>query len=378
MKQLILGIIFCIFVITANVNNMHAQILQNDKNWDIIPVFNDEFNYPHTEWDTLTWRDTPDNRWRATITGGVTHGSTEYQVYQRDNAIFNSDSTLVLRADTASPAGELIPLDYEFPDSCYPCSIKPNDDTLYYYSGAVINPIPYPATTAYLYGYFEARCKLPVQKGDFPAFWLYKQTPGHYREIDIFEWTWGISDNSTRKYQGNIWLANNTTYASYGTNYYTIPDNEPDLSNWHTYGVEWSPKRVVWYFDGKPVNEFFSDSVPAYDMHLIFNYAINKAAIIFSEPITTGFPRDMTIDYVKVNKLKCDCDSDAVIQNNAQLDTFNYAVKKSVTIDGSSSAISVPANEKVTLRATESVTITGEFEVPLGSEFEIITHNCPE
>ena len=207
---------------------------------------------------------------------------------------------------------------------------------------------------------------------------MYKQTPGHYREIDIFEWKWSISGGSPRKYQGNIWLANNTTYAPYGTNYYTIPDNEPDLNNWHTYGVEWSPKRVVWYFDGKPVNEFFSDSVPAYDMHLIFNYAINKAAIIFSEPITTGFPRDMTIDYVKVNKLKCDCDSDAVIQNNAQLDTFNYAVKKSVTIDGSSSAISVPANEKVTLRATESVTITGEFEVPLGSEFEIITHNCPE
>jgi len=358
---------------------MHAQILQNDKNWDIIPVFNDEFNYPHTEWDTLTWRDTPDNRWRATITGGVTHGSTEYQVYQRDNAIFNSDSTLVLRADTASPAGELIPLDYEFPDSCYPCSIKPNDDTLYYYSGAVINPIPYPATTAYLYGYFEARCKLPVQKGDFPAFWLFKSSDNYYREIDIFEWTWGISLGSTRKYLGNIWIGDNDTIIPYGTNSYTVPTNEPDLSNWHTYGVEWSPRRIVWYFDGKAVSEFNGNLVPSADMHLIFNYALNNQTLDENKnPIITGFPRNMAIDYIKVNKLKCDCDSDALITNNTELNNYDYKVKKTVIIDGTTNAITLPVDEKVTLRATDSVEITGEFEVPLGSEFEVITHQCPE
>ena len=134
------------------------------------------------------------------------------------------------------------------------------------------------------------------------------------------------------------------------------------------------------YLAGKPVNEFFSDSVPAYDMHLIFNYALGSNAIdpITHLPILTGFPNDMVIDYVRVNKLKCDCENDLIIQNNTQLDTLNFAIKKNITIDGSGSAIVIPANEKISLRATESVTITGEFEVPLGSEFEIITHECPE
>lgn len=79
-----------------------------------------------------------------------------------------------------------------------------------------------------------------------------------------------------------------------------------------------------------------------------------------------------------MNKLRCDCNSDATIQSNAQLADFDYGVKKTITIDGSSSSISIPANEKVTFRATDNVTITGEFEVPLGSELEIITHPCPE
>ena len=114
-------------------------------------------------------------------------------------------------------------------------------------------------------------------------------------------------------------------------------------------------------------------------MHLIFNYALNNQTLDENKnPIITGFPRNMAIDYIKVNKLKCDCDSDALITNNTELNNYDYKVKKTVIIDGTTNAITLPVDEKVTLRATDSVEITGEFEVPLGSEFEVITHQCPE
>ena len=112
MRKIILILtMFVLFVQTQ------AQIINNDKNWDTIPYFYDGFDYPHTAWDTNTWIDAPDSLWKTTIATGVTHNLktwVEPQVYNRRNVILNADSTLILRADTASPAGQRI-TNYEVP-----------------------------------------------------------------------------------------------------------------------------------------------------------------------------------------------------------------------------------------------------------------------
>ncbi len=378
MKKFIFFRIFIIFALTAMLNTMQAQIINNDKNWDTIPVFIDNFNPPRSNWDA-NWFDYPnDTKWRAHLITGVTHGPAEHMVYQRENAIFNSaDSTIRLRAEYVG--GPLNCDDYDIPPN-YTCDTSLH--SLYYFSGAIttINP------DDFLYGYFETRCKLPVNRGAFPAYWLWAASEGNYREIDIFEHSWGMMNqyncpDSNRIFNGGIWYYNNVPNGiHFGEHGYCIPQPDPGLEEYHSFASEWSPKRVVWYFDNNAIGEYYGDSVPSKSMSLMLNYALDNWVMpgFPPTPIQTGFPNDMTIDYVRVNKLKCDCSVDEIIQNNLQLSAFNYSVKKTITVGGYGYNIAVPANDKVVFRATDGITINGDFEVPLGSELELITHPCPQ
>jgi len=244
MKQIVL------FAIINLLNNYsYSQLISSDKNWNSTPVFIDDFTPPHTPWNEIGWNDYPDLKWASfLITAGVTHGDFEHQVYNYKNAIFNaSDSSLILRADTASPAGQNI-TNYEIPPG-YERNTALNN--MYYYSGA-INSIDF-----FKYGYFETRCKIPVQAGAFPAFWLYFQDGGHYREIDIFERMTILGDGGI---VSGIWMGNHHPPERVNNFYYY----DSNLTGWHTWGFEWSPKRAIWYCDNKIIGSFFSDSVPQY------------------------------------------------------------------------------------------------------------------
>ncbi|PIP54937.1 MAG: hypothetical protein COX07_02635 [Bacteroidetes bacterium CG23_combo_of_CG06-09_8_20_14_all_32_9] len=378
MKKLNIKLLFCIFALIANVKNVQAQIINNDKNWDTTPFFIDNFNPPRSNWDS-SWFDKPnDNKWRAHIITGVTHGDAEHQVYQRENAIFNSaDSTIVLRAEYVG--GPIPDTAYDIPNGYTPDT---SVNRLYYHSGAITTIAP-EQYGRFLYGYFETRCKMPVNHGDFPGFWLWAYSDGNNREIDVFEHSQSMyaqyGGDSTRLFTGGVWYStyDDTAKSPYSHHYYISP-SDPDLTNWHTFGVEWSPKRLVWYFDNKAIGEFYNDSIPSKSMFLMLNYALDDLVMPNNVPIQYGFPDSMTIDYVRVNNLKCGCDTNAVIQNNSQLSTFYYSVKKTITVGGYGYNISVPANDKVVFRATDGITINGDFEVPLGSELELITHQCPQ
>lgn len=86
----------------------------------------------------------------------------------------------------------------------------------------------------------------------------------------------------------------------------------------------------------------------------------------------------MTIDYIKVHKLKCDCGNQATIPDTPTLTSFTYEVKESISIGSSGSTVIVPNSTKVVFRATDYIEITQNFELPAGSEMELITHPCPE
>lgn len=347
-----------------------AQMISFDKNWNTSPLFFDDFNPPRSSWDT-NWFDYPkDYKWRAHIADGITHGPYEHQVYRRENAIMDTDSTLKLRAEYA---GGRILADTLTPPPGY--GIDTTLMSLYYYSGAVT------ILDTFRYGYFEGRMKLPANRGAFPAFWLYSVVDNDYQEIDIFEVTWAVNQNTSRKFFGGIFANYNFTQGDPLTRYhahnYTIPTSEPDITNWHTYGLEWSPKRCIWYFDGQVIGEVMNDSVPIHTMSLMINYALDLVMIDSITPIQSGFPNDMVIDYVSINKLKCNCTNDVSILNNTQLTNFVYEVKKSITVDGNGTTITLPSSSSNVFRATDYLLIDTDFEAPLGTTLELTTHICP-
>ncbi len=94
------------------------------------------------------------------------------------------------------------------------------------------------------YGKIEARVKIPKQQGLWPAFWGLGSsfsTVGwpHCGEIDIMEHI-----NTNDDIHGTIhWNANG--YATYGGS-----TTVSDVSQYHTYAIEWDPATIKWFVDG--------------------------------------------------------------------------------------------------------------------------------
>ncbi len=375
-------ILFLLGIIS--IGSLNSQPLY-DQNWNTTTLyFEDNFNPPRSSWSFDHWMDYPYyNKWKAHLAGDVTHSSSERQVYQKEYAIFNSsDSTMRLRAEYA---GELLDTsEYNIPLNG---TKHPDHRPIFYRSGALCIGQSNKETTRY--GYFEIKCKLPVNCGAFPAFWLFDSTDNNYREIDVFEYSWHITENggvygSPRYFEGQIYYYNgqkpseNPSDYMYGQYGYHIPTSTLDLTNWHKYGMEWSPKTVKWYFDDNLIGCFIGDSVPSMNMKVIVNNAVDSYATPAGVPMTSGFPEEMTIDYVKIYKLKSGgCTTNKTIYSQNDLATFNYKVYKNITIGGSGNTINIPTNSKVVFRATDGITINGTFYLPVGSTLDLITHACP-
>jgi len=118
---------------------------------------------------------------------------------------------------------------------------------------------------AWRYGYFEARLRWDVVKGTWPAFWLipvedatgqdiYNGTK-ESGEIDIFE---GQGDHP-HVFYGTIHDWVNLRDHANRNNFFALP-GDVDLSQFHTYGLLWTPGKVTWYLDNQPLH---SESTPA-------------------------------------------------------------------------------------------------------------------
>ena len=119
------------------------------------------------------------------------------------------------------------------------------------------------------YGYFEARMSLSSAPGQWGAFWL---MPFHATwcadssgrdgtEIDIVE---GYPIKPRKNYKRNKSIHFAIHYDGYRAFHKKIiqpfPDGDQkrkfrhfDTSNFHTYGLLWTPDKYVWYVDGHPV-----------------------------------------------------------------------------------------------------------------------------
>lgn len=154
----------------------------------------------------------------------------------------------------------------------------------------------------FLYGRAEARVRFPAGRGFLSAFWLlnayYDQDQPEDPEIDVIE---AIGDQPNTAFQ-TYHVGTDRDGDGFYTNRRSIEQRAgiDDLTaDFHTYAVDWSPGRIVWYVDGVETNRYEGDDVSDEQMYLIANVAVGGP---FPGPpdATTPFPASMEIDWIRV------------------------------------------------------------------------------
>jgi beta-glucanase (GH16 family) len=214
------------------------------------------------------------------------------------------------------------------------------------------------------YGKIEARMRAPSANGAWPAFWMLGTSTKlnlewpRTGEIDIMEhvnssrWVYGTLHwhdlNWTNGYR-NIWWGDQINdfmqwprasgdassiglgSAEWGYSPRTRAGGTPNLAlptmdavnwftNWHTYGVEWSPTSIKWYLDGFVLQEtpntvIGNSGISTEEFHKPFYVILNLAVggdwpenvgltgndnLAKGNPAHATYPYHFDIDYVRV------------------------------------------------------------------------------
>lgn len=313
----------CLFVI---INFAKGQTPSNDSHWQLL--WQDEF----TTIDPSVWY----------VENNFDHyGEPQMYTWRPDN-IFVSGGILTLRARSESYMG-------------------------HGYTSAMLHSQP----SSYLaYGYMESRIKLPYGNGLWPAFWTFTGPP--YQEIDVFEMVPGAEEycfrGSSEKFIHNQNIMTSNIHLNGPSGDCSDPyasgavSSIQDYTQWHTYGIEWSPSRIIWYLDGYPIRYYTNSQIVA-PTSIILNLAINP-----NVTVTSSFPADMLVDYVKVYTMNEDCD-DYINTTNYDFSLYNNVEKNYIRIGDGGGNNSIQVGDDVKLRASQYVEISGNFEVPLGASF---------
>lgn len=336
---------------------LFGQTPSNDPHWQLL--WQDDFNTLNT------------NIWN--VANNFDHYGNELQVYtNRADNIFINNGNLVLRAKFE---------DYSCPSGSYGCVRQNTTGQHYSFTSAWVETQP---TYLLHYGYVEAKIKLPYGKGFWPAFWTFTDNPS-YQEIDIFEMTQGALEECHRTPEHQfrdsiIHAGTNIHLLSCDTLCCDDPYSSPstylinDFTQWHTYGLEWSPTRIIWYVDGYPVRYFQNTSAGlTAPTSIILNLAISS-----SVAVVATFPADMLIDYVKVYELNSDC-SDFINTTNYNFSTYDNIEKNFIKIGHGGGNNSLINGQDVKLRASEFIELSGDFYVPLGASLFLDGNmDCPD
>lgn len=146
----------------------------------------------------------------------------------------------------------------------------------------------------FLYGKVEMKAKLPAGQGIFPAFWMMPNKENTWLpEIDIVEM---LGQNPTEVWMVYHRLGSNNALVSTSLKY----TGENYTTNFHTFGIEWTPTAITWLLDGKEVFKT-TEHIPHEPMYLYVNTAIG-GNWPGNPNNTTPFPNYFEVDYIKVYK----------------------------------------------------------------------------
>jgi beta-glucanase (GH16 family) len=211
---------------------------------------------------------------------------------------FNQEQEWYLRADhLIGGSGAALPNPFSVHNGILTITAAPSDPALRpdlggqpYTSGMINTSHSFSQT----YGYFEMRAELPAGQGMWPAFWLLAQDGSWPPEIDVMEM---LGHEPGRLYTsvhslGAGQTAGDHTLAQAATQVADMSDG------FHTYGVDWGPDSLAFYFDGR---EVFRTPTPAdldKPMYMIANLAVGGTWPGDADA-TTPFPAQMNIDYLR-------------------------------------------------------------------------------
>ncbi len=155
------------------------------------------------------------------------------------------------------------------------------------------------------YGRYEARIKVPLGKGLWPAFWLLGSNSDtviwpQCGEIDIMEY---LGSNPTSIF-GTVHGPGYSGANAISKNF-VLTNNRFD-NDFHIFGIEWGENFVNYYVDDVLYNQITPKDVKG---EWVFNqpfYIILNMAVGGNFPGTpnaeTVFPQTMMVDYVRVYK----------------------------------------------------------------------------
>ncbi len=158
------------------------------------------------------------------------------------------------------------------------------------------------------YGRIEARMKLPIGTGIWPAFWMLGANFNTAvwplcGEMDIMEWVPQYGPSKTSSTIHGPFSGGNGVGSAF-----TFPNGgRVDDANYHTYGVIWSPNQAQFYRDD-PTTPYFTiakntdipgDWVFNHPFFVIMNLAMGGYFPDYTDS-TTPNPSVMTVDYVRV------------------------------------------------------------------------------
>jgi beta-glucanase (GH16 family) len=176
------------------------------------------------------------------------------------------------------------------------------------------------------YGRFEARIKMPLGKGLFPAFWMLGSNFCEAQSLDINKNV--FCDSTKPNYEeGNVLWPNSGEIdimeyigskptqvfgTVHGPGYsggegiskkYTLPNDRFD-NDFHIFGIEWGENYINWYVDDVLYNQITPKDVKGewvfnQPFYMLLNLAVGGN--LPGEPNNeTVFPQTMIIDYVRV------------------------------------------------------------------------------
>jgi beta-glucanase (GH16 family) len=147
---------------------------------------------------------------------------------------------------------------------------------------------------SYTYGFLQARVWLPAKTGDpsqvadWPAVWTDGQNWPADGEDDVME---GINGRACAHFHSAV--SPGGVAPADGTSTVAVKSGcakEILTGGWHTFGANWEPGSVTYYYDGKDIGSVTS-GVTSAPMFLILDYAAGPP---YQSPST------MKVDYVRV------------------------------------------------------------------------------
>lgn len=154
------------------------------------------------------------------------------------------------------------------------------------------------------YGRFEARIRLPIGAGIWPAFWM---LGGNFEkvgwpecgEIDILEYRGQEPFTLHGSLHGPGYSGGNAVTSRYQSSASLDGD-------FHLYSVEWTPESIHWYFDDVLYKVVTPRDLPAggrwvfdHPFFIILNVAVG-GNFVGPPNDRTVFPQTMLVDYVRV------------------------------------------------------------------------------